>query len=150
MDGPTREGAKLDLLLGSKEGQVTEVLVRDHFGTSDHNSISFKIGMENDRSGPKVKILNWGKANFDGIRQELSKVNWGSLWEGKGTSGKWEAFKNVLTRVQGKHIPLKVKGKAERSREHWVTRDTEALVKKKKEAHDMHRHLGSSESLEEL
>ena len=40
--------------------------------------------MENDWSGPKVKILNWGKANFDGIRQELSKVNWGSLWEAKG------------------------------------------------------------------
>ena len=48
--------------------------VRDHFGTSDHNSIGFKIAMDNDRSGPKVKILNWGKANFDGIRQELSKV----------------------------------------------------------------------------
>ena len=30
-----------------------------------------------------------------------------------------------------------------------MTRDIEALVKKKKEAHDMHRQLGSSESLEE-
>ena len=50
--------------------------------------LSFKIAMENDRSGPKVKILNWGKANFHGTRQELSKVNWRCLWEGKGTSGK--------------------------------------------------------------
>ena len=66
VDGLTREGAKLDLLLGNKEEQMTKV--RYHFGTSDHNSISFKIAMENDRSGPKVKILNWGKANFDGIR----------------------------------------------------------------------------------
>ena len=41
-----------------------------------------------NRTIPKVKILNWGQANFNGIRQELSKVNWGSLWEGKGTSGK--------------------------------------------------------------
>ena len=55
----------------------------------------------------------------------------------------------MLTRVQGKHIPLKVKGKAGRCREPWMTRDIEALVKKKKEAHDMHRQLGSSESLEE-
>ena len=66
--------------------------------------------MENDRSGSKVKILNWGKANSDGIRQELSKVNWGSQWEDKGTSGKWEAFRSVLTRVQGKHIPLESEG----------------------------------------
>ena len=30
-----------------------------------------------------------------------------------------------------------------------MTQDIEALVKKNKEAHDMHRQLGSSESLEE-
>jgi len=31
-----------------------------------------------------------------------------------------------------------------------MTRDIEALVKKKKEAHDIHRQLGSFESLEEF
>jgi len=71
------------------------VLLRDLFGTSHHNSISVKIAMENVRSGPKVKILNWGKANFDGIRQEVSKVGWGCLLAGEGTTGKWEAFKSV-------------------------------------------------------
>ena len=55
----------------------------------------------------------------------------------------------MLTRGQGKHVPLRVKGKAGRNREPWMTRDIEALVKKKKEAHDVHRQLGSSESLEE-
>ena len=63
--------------------------------------------------------------------------------------GKWETFKSVVTRVQGKHIPLRVKGKAGRSRDPWMNRDIEALVKKKKEAHDMHGQLGSSGSLEE-
>ena len=67
----------------------------------------------------------------------------------KGMSGKWQAFKSVLTRVQGKHIPLRVKGKAGRSREPWMIWDIEALVKKKEEAHDMHWQLGSSGSLEE-
>jgi len=96
---------------------VTEVFVRGRFGTSDHNSIRFKIDIENDMPGPKVKILICGKANFDGINQELSKVNWGSLWEGKGPSGKCEVSRSVLTMVQGKHITLRVKGKAGRSRE---------------------------------
>ena len=96
---------------------MTEVFVRGRFGTSDHNSIRFKKDIENDMPGPKVKILICGKANFDGINQELSKVNWGSLWEGKGTSGKWDTFISVLTRVQDKHIFLRVKGKAGRSRE---------------------------------
>jgi len=55
----------------------------------------------------------------------------------------------VLTRVKGKHIPFRVKGKADRSREPWMTRDIEAKVKKKKEAYHIDRQLGSSGSLEE-
>lgn len=41
-------------------------------------------------------VLNWGKTNFDGI-QELAKVDWSRLLAGKGTSGKWDAFKSVMT-----------------------------------------------------
>jgi len=40
-----------------------------------------------------------------------------------------------------------VNGKAGRSREPWMTRDIEALIKK--EAYDIHRQLESSGSLEE-
>lgn len=35
------------------------------FRTSDDNSISFQVVMDKDRAGPRVKILNWGKANFN-------------------------------------------------------------------------------------
>lgn len=31
-------------------GQVTEVLVDEHFGTGDHSSISFKVVIEQDRT----------------------------------------------------------------------------------------------------
>lgn len=33
--------------------------------------LCFKIVIEKDRTGPQVKVLNRGKANFGGIRQEL-------------------------------------------------------------------------------
>ena len=42
---PTRGGAVLDLLLGNETGQVGEVCVGEHFGSSDHNTISFNIIM---------------------------------------------------------------------------------------------------------
>jgi len=132
--------------------------------------------MEKDRSGPQIKVLNWGLSNFDGIVQELSKVDWGRLFTGQESSAMWdafkseiarvqdqhipvtvkdkagrsrEAFKSEIVRVQGQNVPVTVKGKAARSRKHLMMRDTEILVNKKKEAYVRYRQLGPSESLEE-
>lgn len=45
-----------------------------------------------------VKILKWGKTNFEGIRQKLSTVDREMLFASKGTFGKWEAFKSQRER----------------------------------------------------
>lgn len=58
----------------------------DQFGTCDHNFNTFKIVMEKGSTGQKIRILNWGKANFDGITQEL-EVHWERLFADKETSG---------------------------------------------------------------
>lgn len=50
---------------------------------------------------------------------------------GKCTSRKWDAFKSVLNRVQGMQVPVKVMGKAGGSKETWMMREIEALVRKK-------------------
>jgi len=43
--------------------------------------------------------------------------------------GKWEAFKNVISSIQGQYIPVRVKGKNGKFRDPWLTRDIEALVR---------------------
>eukprot|EP00061_Rhincodon_typus_P004008 g21542.t1 len=103
--------------------------------------------MEKDKIGPQVRVLNWGKANFDGIRQELAGVDWSSLFAGKETSGKWEAFKNVVARVQGLCVPVRVKGKVGRNREPQMRRAIEALTRKEEASWLRNRQLGSKESL---
>eukprot|EP00061_Rhincodon_typus_P002516 g17758.t1 len=65
----------------------------------------------------KVKVLNWRKSNFDGIEQELSKVDRRRMFACKGTAGKWQAFKNEIIRVQRQRVLVKVKGKAGREEE---------------------------------
>lgn len=76
-DGHTGEVAKLNLLLGNTTRQVNEVLVGEHFRTSDNNSISFKIIREKDTTGPKFEVLNLGNAK---------------LLTGNGISGKRKAL----------------------------------------------------------
>ena len=46
VDKPTRGEAVLDLVLGNEPGQVSDLSVGEHFGDSDHNSISFTIALE--------------------------------------------------------------------------------------------------------
>lgn len=35
--------------------------------------------MDRDREDPHVEILNWGKANFEGMREGLAQVDWSKL-----------------------------------------------------------------------
>lgn len=45
--------------------------------------------MGKDKGETQVQVPHWGKDNFDGLRQELTKFNWGSLWaKGCPSSGK--------------------------------------------------------------
>ena len=128
-NSPTWEGAILDLLLGNEHGQVIELLVREHFGNSNHNSVSFKVLVDKDKSGLRAKLLDWGKNN--NIRQDLERIYWVRLLEGKSTSDTWESFKYQLIGIQDRHVTLRVKDTCGRYWEPWITRDIMTLVGKK-------------------
>ena len=139
IDEPTRGDAILDLLLGNELGQVTDVCVGAHFSSSDHNTISFNLIMDKDRSGPKVEVLNWKKAKFEEMRKDLNSVDWERLFYGKDVIGKWEAFKGEILRVQSLYVPVRIKGKVKRNKEPWFSRDIATLIRKKRELYDMYR-----------
>jgi len=145
-DSPTREGAILHLVLGNEPGLVANVSVGEQFGNSDHNSISFTVLMGKDKCSPQVKMLNWGKANYKNVRQELMNVHWGQMFEGKSASGMWEAFKCKLIEIQDRHVPVRMRDKYGKFREPWLTRDSVCLVRKKKEAFIKARRSGTHEA----
>lgn len=72
VDGPTREGAKLNLLLRIRARVVTEP--GKHPGTCDHHSICFKIPVKKDRTDPQVQYY---MINIYGFGREFAKVDWG-------------------------------------------------------------------------
>lgn len=74
MESSRREGALLDLNVGNEAGKVAEVLVCEHFGDSDHDSICFQVVMEKHEDDLQVRVVNCGRANFNHIRQDLTKV----------------------------------------------------------------------------
>eukprot|EP00061_Rhincodon_typus_P004535 g22831.t1 len=74
--------------------------------------------MNEDKSGPCRQIPNWGRENYVSIRQELENVNWEELLSSKSTFDMWELFKDLLIRVQNRHIPEKDMEDSEISVEH--------------------------------
>lgn len=60
----------------------------------------------------------------------LAKGDW-IVVAGRGMSGKWDAFKSAIARFQSMFVLVRVNGKATRSKEYWMTREIEALVRMK-------------------
>ena len=73
-------------------------------------------------------------------------VDWGKMFEGKSTSGMWEALKCKLIGIEDRHIPVRMKDKYSTFRELCVMRDILSPVKGKKEAFVTVRRLGTHEA----
>lgn len=54
---------------------MVKVLVVEQCGNNDHHWASTKAVMEKDKVGPQAEFLNWWKANFNSIIEELTKVD---------------------------------------------------------------------------
>ena len=69
----------LDLLLTNSESLVSNIsILQDKYiCNSDHYTISFEIKTNvKHKKVPNRKILNFKKANWDGINHDLSHIQW--------------------------------------------------------------------------
>jgi len=80
---PTRGQNILDLILINEPILLCDVFVEPPLGSSDHCQIGFKIfSGENDTSTPKIPsntMSNWNKADFVGLTNYLSHIDWLAL-----------------------------------------------------------------------
>ena len=83
----------LDLILGNEARQMADVLVGEHFGDCDHNMVQFKFVMDKEIDKLQKKVLDWGRVDFNKIRQYLAKVDWNKLLVGKSMPQQWGCSK---------------------------------------------------------
>jgi len=150
-DVEVRWNAKLFLsaqrCVGNEPGQVLDLFVGELFGDSDHNSVTFSIAMERDRNIRQGKVYNWGKGNYDAMRQELGSIRWEQKLSGKGTTEMWNLFKEQILRVLDMYVPVRQGGNW-RVTEPWFMKEIQCLVKRKKEAYVRMRKQSSVRVLE--
>ena len=116
VDKPTRGSAVLYLILNNDPNMVEEVEVGEHLGASDHNILCTKILLMVRVQDGRVRLLDFRKANFEGMRRELGDVDWETITTGQSASEKWETFKEQMCRVQGRYISMRCKSRNRETR----------------------------------
>ena len=94
----------LDLVLSNDYVRIISIKCLPPFGTSDHNIVSFNVNLSDDCSPHNVKSssvnlfkYNWSMADFDGMNELLSVVNWHNLfWFHFETELLWSNFKHII------------------------------------------------------
>ena len=83
ISGPTHnKGRTLDLMLTNSKNFVTEINVSPdcYLCKSDHYLLTFEVRSNVKRNKvPKRKILNFKKANWEALNNELGNINWDSI-----------------------------------------------------------------------
>ena len=102
------KGKTLDLLLSNHIPLITNLNVLEHNSVvkSDHFPIIFQIKSKvKHKKVSKRKILNFKRADWDALNQELCRVNWDAILDRTEPEVAWNRFKSQLFSLTNKHIP---------------------------------------------
>ena len=104
---PTRGNNILDLILTTDENFVEGVEVGTQVGTSDHNSLRFKL-KASFCSKSKIKVIsNFKNTNFDSFRNDLKSSNWNDIFASSESSTMYANFLRKFFEYENKHVPKK-------------------------------------------
>ncbi len=129
VDFPTRDNNILDLVFSTEKNMVESVDVIGKLGSSDHDSLEFKIISYIERGKKINKTPDMRKANWDEINSELVKVNWKNIFDKLTVEESWDKLKGIIENLSKQYIPMK-KIKA-RNKPLWWNSNLMRVIRKK-------------------
>ena len=109
VDEPTRGNNILDLVLCSDAICIDDVHVLPPLGSSDHSVVSFTFYMSLSQQSDSDEIStrpNFSKADWPGLCNHLSTVNWLTVFAGCTTTEQyWEVFLHVVANSIDQFVP---------------------------------------------
>ncbi|XP_065411777.1 uncharacterized protein LOC135973241 [Chrysemys picta bellii] len=135
LEEPTRGRAFLDLLLTNREELVGEAKVDGNLGGSDHEMVEFRILTQGRKESSRIRTLDFRKADFDSLREQMGRIPWENNMKGKEVQESWLYFKESLLQVQEQTIPMCRKNSKYGRRPAWLNSEILADIKRKKEAY---------------
>ncbi|BHF68944.1 hypothetical protein SprV_0301198500 [Sparganum proliferum] len=103
-----REGQRancLDLVFTKTPDSIDEITSMPPLGRSDHLVLIWDYSLFYISHTSDQKRRNAWRGDFNGMRADLSGLDWNSLFTGNANDD-WELFKNVLLQLINNHCPL--------------------------------------------
>ena len=105
---PTRHSNTLDLVFTNEPFLAKNVSIHPALGFSDHNMVSFSLGISPPLSLPPRSVRNWDDADLIGLSISLDVTNWPDLFKSCCTvNDLWVVFRNHSSELIQKFVPLK-------------------------------------------
>ena len=144
---PTRGENILDLILSTEEHMIEDTTILPPLSNSDHNVISFSLIVEERLSDDStVRIVDYNKADWEGIRDVFGRVEWDEwLTDNATTEENLETFTTILESAC-KGIPTRKKTRRKRSV--WMNRKARKAIRKKTKTWNKYRQAGNAEDHE--
>uniref|UniRef100_A0A2D4PUI4 Uncharacterized protein n=1 Tax=Micrurus surinamensis TaxID=129470 RepID=A0A2D4PUI4_MICSU len=78
------------------------------------------------------RVLNFKRADFNKLRENLGKIPWMKILMGKTTQESWETLKSMIIEAQTSTIPLRKKNKKSKKKPAWLHKDLWKIERKKR------------------
>jgi len=130
---PTRNQNLIDLALVGDADMVESCEVRDPLGNSDHNTIWLKMRYP----VPKInvapyKVYMYSKGNYGDFNQDISDMDWDSIFLKKSVDDCWTIIKDTYQRLLDKYVPYKLVKPGKPHGQPWTRYKSVARAKKKR------------------
>ena len=144
---PTRWENILNLILSTEEHMTEDTTILPPLSNSDHNVISFSLIVEERLSeNSTIKIVDYNKADWEGIRDALGRVEWDEwITDNATTEENLETFTTILESAC-RGIPTRKQTRRKRSV--WMNRKARKAIRKKTKTWKKYRQTGNAEDHE--
>ena len=96
IEAPTRNDALLDLVISNHAERITNVQIKEHLGSSDHNMILFDVSCKQKPHTGRIKTLNFKRAHFPRMRAALQDLDCQRILASMGTDRNGNSSKRLF------------------------------------------------------
>ena len=92
----------------SEDGMLENLHVKERFGNSYHNIITWNISLDSTRRSVSKFVHNYNKANYDIINECFFNIDCEEMFSNIDINTMWNKFITVLEKVTDKMFPTKI------------------------------------------
>ena len=96
-------------MIANELGLIGELRVEAGLASSDHGMVRWSVYVGSERREDSRESLDYKRADFEGMRRELTGVDWGGLLKGS-IEEDWISFRDFMRDLERRYVPVRRRG----------------------------------------